>query len=72
MPDRGVLRSHPSLNILEYGLETISRYPDREAVISEDGSVRMTFGDVDARANPLANALRAEEYVRSQGTEPRS
>lgn len=46
-------------NILEYVLETIARYPDREAVVSGDGRVRMTFRDVEARANRLANALGA-------------
>ena len=46
-------------NILEYVLETISRHPDREAVVSGDGRVRMKFREVDARANRLANALRA-------------
>jgi len=46
-------------NVLEHVLETIGRYPDRCAVVSGDGKVRLTFREVDARANRLANALAA-------------
>jgi len=44
-------------NILEHVREMISLHPDRPAVISGDGKVRMTYRGVDERSNRLANAL---------------
>jgi acyl-CoA synthetase (AMP-forming)/AMP-acid ligase II len=44
-------------NILDHIRETISKYPDREAFISGDGKIRMTYKVIDRRANRLANAL---------------
>jgi long-chain acyl-CoA synthetase len=44
-------------NVLEYLKESIKKYPDRDAVVSGDGKVRMTYKEADARANRLANAL---------------
>lgn len=44
-------------NILEHINETIAQWSDRPAVISGDGKVRLTYKDIDERANRLANAL---------------
>ncbi|MEW6442550.1 MAG: class I adenylate-forming enzyme family protein [bacterium] len=47
----------PKRNILEYVQEAVRRSPERCAVVSGDGAVRLTFGEVDRRANRLASAL---------------
>ncbi len=44
-------------NILDHIMETISIFPDREAIISGDGKTRLTYKVIDERANRLANAL---------------
>lgn len=44
-------------NLLHYIHETIAQYPDRPAVISGDGKVRLTYKEVNERGNRLANAL---------------
>ncbi len=44
-------------NILDHIKETITKYPDREAIISGDGKTRMTYKAIDERANRLANVL---------------
>jgi len=46
-------------NILEHVLEAIEQFPDRELVISGEGSIRMTYADVNRRANQLAVVLAA-------------
>jgi len=44
-------------NLLAHINETIANFPDRPAVISGDGKVRLTYKEVNERANRLANAL---------------
>ncbi|HOO91590.1 MAG TPA: class I adenylate-forming enzyme family protein [Syntrophales bacterium] len=44
-------------NLLEYFTEVIKQYPDRTAVVTADGSVRKTYGEVNRRANRLARYL---------------
>ncbi|MFO7963854.1 MAG: class I adenylate-forming enzyme family protein [Desulfobacterales bacterium] len=45
-------------NILEHVKESIARFPDRELVISGDGSIRKTYRQVNERANRLARLLQ--------------
>jgi len=44
-------------NVLEHVLETIEKFPGRCAVVSGDGKVRLSYAQMNARANRLANAL---------------
>jgi fatty-acyl-CoA synthase len=44
-------------NVLEHVMATITQYPDRTAVVSGEGDLRMTYKEADQRANRLANAL---------------
>ena len=44
-------------NILECLKESVDKYPDRTAVVSGDGQVRLTYGEMNERANRVANAL---------------
>ncbi|MBN2284757.1 MAG: acyl--CoA ligase [Deltaproteobacteria bacterium] len=44
-------------NLLEYITETINNYPDRTAVVTDNGSVKKTFGEVNKRANQLVHYL---------------
>jgi long-chain acyl-CoA synthetase len=46
-------------NILEHVVETIEQNPNRELVISGDGIIRMTYRDVNKRANQLVGVLKA-------------
>jgi long-chain acyl-CoA synthetase len=41
--------------------------PDRLAVISEDGSLSLTYGELNARGNQLARALRARGVAAGDG-----
>ncbi len=45
-------------NVLEHVLDTIDRFPERCAVASGDGKVRLSYREVNARANRLAHALK--------------
>ena len=44
-------------NILAHIRETVEKWPDRPAVISGEGDVRLAYRELDQRANRLANAL---------------
>lgn len=44
-------------NVLECVMDSVSGFPERPAVISSDGRVRLSYGDLNERANRLANAL---------------
>ena len=44
-------------NVLECVMESVRKYPDRTAVVSGDGQVRLTFREMNERAARLANAL---------------
>ena len=44
-------------NVLECVMESVGHFPDRPAVISSDGRVRLSYRDLNERANRLANAL---------------
>ena len=45
-------------NILEHVVETIAEFPTRELVISGDGKIRLTYADVNKRANQLVGVLK--------------
>ncbi len=44
-------------DLLSYLKESVAQYPQREAVISGDGKVRLTYEKLNERSNRLANAL---------------
>ena len=44
-------------NLLEHILEVIKDCPDRTAVITADGTLRKTYGEINKRSNQLANYL---------------
>jgi long-chain acyl-CoA synthetase len=45
-------------NMLEHVMESMAQYPGRELVVSGDGTVRMTYEQVNERANRLAHVLK--------------
>lgn len=45
-------------NILEHVLESVAEFPDRELIISGDGTIRKTYRQVNERANRLAHVLK--------------